>query len=289
MIQLSVVLPSTIQLRPVNKYSPEYESTKRSMASAGQLQPILVRPVGDQYEVVDGMHRYTIANDLGWREIKADIREMSDLDVMRHQIAANSRIPTSKLEYAQRLQEIQDLVPGLDVRTLADMVGRQPSWVKSQLDLMRLSFKAQTALDMGEIPVMNAYQLARLPAHEQNSLLTDAAILTKDEFAAVVDAKKTSLGNGYATNVEGFKPCISMRRRSQVESELRNGAASESLLKEGMTTEEAFRMGVLWAAQMDPITIDTKQRAYQQRKRAANDQRTCDTPENEDGPSNATR
>ena len=50
----------------------------KNVDSLGLIQPIVVRPVGDQYEIVIGSRRYQSLKEAGANEIPCVVRELSD-------------------------------------------------------------------------------------------------------------------------------------------------------------------------------------------------------------------
>jgi ParB family chromosome partitioning protein len=89
---LSVPLASIIisATQPRRYFAPEamrvlVESVKKD----GVLQPILVRPVGDKYELVAGERRYRAAKEAGLTDIPVVVREMSDSSAVRLALMEN--------------------------------------------------------------------------------------------------------------------------------------------------------------------------------------------------------
>lgn len=87
----------------------EMEAMKASMTRDGFLAPILLRPMGDDFEVVSGNHRVMAARELGMPTVPALIKELSDTQVGR--IAVNMNTvhgdPTAEL-LAPFLAELDD-------------------------------------------------------------------------------------------------------------------------------------------------------------------------------------
>ena len=63
----------------------EMEKLRTEMAESGpeKTPPIIVRPVKDGYEIIDGEQRWRIARELGWEKIKAEILEIDENEAMR--------------------------------------------------------------------------------------------------------------------------------------------------------------------------------------------------------------
>lgn len=94
----AVSSPSTVplasiiisQTQPRRYFAPEamlmlVESVKKD----GVLQPILVRPIGDKYELVAGERRYRAAKEAGLTDIPVVVREMSDSEAVRFALMEN--------------------------------------------------------------------------------------------------------------------------------------------------------------------------------------------------------
>ena len=75
-------------LNPRRSWSQEkYQQRKSSIQENGILETGLVRPVGrNQYEIVDGLLRWTIAKELGIPDMEVEVREMSDEEVESYAI-----------------------------------------------------------------------------------------------------------------------------------------------------------------------------------------------------------
>src|SRR4028119_2411900 len=71
----SIIISAT---QPRRYFAPEaMQALVESVKKDGVLQPILVRPFGDKYELVAGERRYRAAQSAGLTDIPAVVREMS--------------------------------------------------------------------------------------------------------------------------------------------------------------------------------------------------------------------
>jgi ParB family chromosome partitioning protein len=94
----SEVLPQTLPLTQIvcspsqpRRYfdSQSLSSLKESIAREGILQPILVRPSGEKYELVVGERRYRAASELGLPEIPVTVRDLSDEQARQYALMEN--------------------------------------------------------------------------------------------------------------------------------------------------------------------------------------------------------
>jgi ParB/RepB/Spo0J family partition protein len=53
---------------------------KNEIKRKGVVQPILVRPKGEDYEIVDGYHRWLILKELGYAEVPCIVKDLDDTE-----------------------------------------------------------------------------------------------------------------------------------------------------------------------------------------------------------------
>lgn len=175
-----------IQLRPVRKQTVEYYMLRDSIRDVGIIQPLLVRPSEEWYEVVCGNNRFECAQDLNLTEVPCVIREMSNEDVLRLQVIENSnQIETTPVDYIRRLQKIINLGI-MTVEELAFHIHRHPDWVKKLLRLNCLSPKCKEALDKKRISIKLGAELAKLNLVDQDKLLELSENYSDSEFLEMI-------------------------------------------------------------------------------------------------------
>lgn len=92
------------RLRPVDK--ERARAISESMWVSGQLQAVVVRPVGGRFQLVIGGHRHAAAQILRWTDINATVEEMTDLEARLAEIDENLyRHELSALDRAVFLSE----------------------------------------------------------------------------------------------------------------------------------------------------------------------------------------
>jgi ParB family chromosome partitioning protein len=76
--------------QPRRYFAPEaMQKLVESVKKDGVLQPILVRPFGDKYELVAGERRYRAAQSAGLTDIPAVVRQMSEEEAVRFALMEN--------------------------------------------------------------------------------------------------------------------------------------------------------------------------------------------------------
>ena len=110
-----------IELKKIqpNRLNPRLEFTKAgldeladSIKQVGLLEPIIVRPIGDQYEVVVGERRYRAAQQAGLDMVPVIIRDYSDDEVMELNLIENiQREDLSAVEKGALCKKLREKFP----------------------------------------------------------------------------------------------------------------------------------------------------------------------------------
>ncbi|HEY9703184.1 MAG TPA: ParB/RepB/Spo0J family partition protein [Allocoleopsis sp.] len=80
-IPIKNIVPNT--WNPNIMDSQTYNALRESFTEFGDIDPILVRDMGDKYQIIDGEHRYKIARELGIDKIQGIVIDASDTQAKR--------------------------------------------------------------------------------------------------------------------------------------------------------------------------------------------------------------
>lgn len=143
--------------------SASLEELAASIRAQGLMQPILVRPVGeDRYEIVAGERRWRAAQMAGLAEVATLIREIPDESALAMALIENiQRENLNPLEEAQGLQRLIDEF-AMTHQQAADAVGRSRPAASNLLRLLQLAPPVQEMLMRGEIDMGHARALLPL-------------------------------------------------------------------------------------------------------------------------------
>ncbi len=143
--------------------SASLEELAASIRAQGLMQPILVRPIGeDRYEIVAGERRWRAAQMAGLAEVATLIREIPDESALAMALIENiQREDLNPLEEAQGLQRLIDEF-AMTHQQAADAVGRSRPAASNLLRLLQLVPPVQEMLMRGEIDMGHARALLPL-------------------------------------------------------------------------------------------------------------------------------
>ena len=139
---------------------PEYISElAQSISEIGLLQPVLLRPDGERYEVVAGHCRFLAHREAGMSTIRAVVREMTDKEAAVARATENlQRVGLSPIEEATTYAQLIE-VHGMSVDQVAYQVGKTTTLVKRRMDLLRMPPQLQEAVHTKAISISVAEEL----------------------------------------------------------------------------------------------------------------------------------
>lgn len=148
------------------------EELALSIKGKGVIQPIVVRPVGNRYEIVCGERRFRASLIAGMENIPACIKELSDDEAEEYAITENlQRKDVSPLEEAEAFSK---LVSGgkYDINSLAIKFGKSEAFIRGRLKLVNLIMEFRNMLEKDAINIGVAGVLACYPNDLQNKVTT---------------------------------------------------------------------------------------------------------------------
>ncbi|MDQ6738686.1 MAG: ParB/RepB/Spo0J family partition protein [Gemmatimonadota bacterium] len=155
-------------IRP-NHYQPRKEFSDDnlkeladSIRSAGLLQPIAVRAVGDRYELVAGERRFRAVKSLGWASIPAIVHDYDDQTMLTLALIENlQRADLNPIEegegYARLASEF-----GLTQNEIASLVGKDRSTIANLQRVLQLPPAVRKLLETGALSLGHARPLLSL-------------------------------------------------------------------------------------------------------------------------------
>lgn len=167
----------------VNPHQPrrEFEPTALrqladSLATAGLIQPVILRPVGDRFELIAGERRYRAALLAGLDRLPAIVRETSDVD--QAQMALVENIHRQDLNPIERAIAYRHLLThlGITQEELARRLNEERSSVANFLRLLELSEPVRQRVVDGVLSMGHAKLLAGIHDVLEQRRLADLTV-----------------------------------------------------------------------------------------------------------------
>jgi ParB family chromosome partitioning protein len=149
------------------------EELAASMKEHGLLQPIVVRAVGNAYELIAGHRRLEAARVLGWRTIPAVIRV--DTEATSQLLTLVENLQREDLSAREEAAALEILVRerGWSTRQVAAAIHRSPAFVSKRLRVFDDPILAPAVL-ANELSVSAGEELLKLEPKRRYALLTQA-------------------------------------------------------------------------------------------------------------------
>ena len=156
--------------QPRQEFSQEaLEELTQSIRTHGILQPISVRRVGLQYELIAGERRLRAGIRAGLTEIPCIVMNMDDKESAMAALIEN--LQRQDLDYIEEAKGLSALMSGfsLSQEQAAKLIGKSQSAVANKLRLLRHSFPILELLRRHGLTERHARALLKLPEEAQKA------------------------------------------------------------------------------------------------------------------------
>ena len=192
---LDALIPETITVRErevveieisrINpgRYQPriEFDEEKQkelieSIMEKGVVQPIIVRPINGEFELIAGERRLRAAKSLGWAKVPALIKNVNDEQALELAIVENiQRENLNAIEEAKAYSKLSSEF-GLTQDEIAKKVGRNRVTVTNTIRLLKLPVEIQDDISAGKISAGHAKVLLMVEGAQFQKKLKDLII-----------------------------------------------------------------------------------------------------------------
>ncbi|MEG5060773.1 ParB/RepB/Spo0J family partition protein [Microcoleus sp. A2-C5] len=251
--------------------SQAMQALVESVKTDGILQPLLVRPLGEEkYELVAGERRYRAAKEIGLTEVPVIVRDLTEQQALRVALVENlQREDLNPLEETEGIlqllsyhleydrEEVVHLLYRMqnDVQRMNDNVIIHPemqivvkvfselgrmsweSFVSNRLGLLKLPSDIQEALRRGQIEYTKARAIAKVKDEPARNLLLESAIaeglsLTQIK-ERIADLKAETSGEKPEENMKNqIKEALTKANKSKVWSDPKKQKRLQKILTE---------------------------------------------------------
>lgn len=238
-LNIQDVLPNRFQ--PRIKFNEEaIIELSKSIKEHGVIQPIVVRPIGDKFEIIAGERRYKASCMASLKTIPAIITDLNDKDSAEVALIENvQRENLTPIEEAISYKKILDM-GYITQDALATKLGKTQSTVANKLRLLNLDDEVQEALLKEKISERHARSLLKLTDKTQqkqmlNRIITERLTVRRaDEEIDKMLLGKTELES--QTKIE--QPDISQEQSESQTPQEQTGYQPEEI---GIPFSESFK------------------------------------------------
>ncbi|WP_299281500.1 ParB/RepB/Spo0J family partition protein [uncultured Tateyamaria sp.] len=161
----------TDQFVPIEKIRPNPDQPRKrfnaedlnnliaSIKEKGVLQPLIVRKVGDQFEIVAGERRWRAAQQAQLHQLPVVVRDFTDAEVLEVAIIENiQRADLNPVEEAAGYKQLMDRF-GHTQEKMAEALGKSRSHIANLLRLLQLPSSVQSYVVDGSLSAGHARAL----------------------------------------------------------------------------------------------------------------------------------
>lgn len=174
-ISIESIIPNRFQPR-LTFDEKALNELANSIKEHGIIQPLVLRRLGDKYEIIAGERRYKAATIAGLTEVPAIISNIDDNKSAEIALVENvQRKNLNSLEEAKSYKKILDK-ENLTQEDLAKKMGISQSTIANKLRLLNLANEVQEALMNEKISERHARSLLQLNSNEEQIMMLNKII-----------------------------------------------------------------------------------------------------------------
>jgi ParB family chromosome partitioning protein len=199
-VDIDLIAPNTFQPRAAMD-DGRLDDLARSIKSNGVIQPIIVRRVGDRFEIIAGERRWRAAQKAGLLRVPVIVKEIAagqDRSLLEMALIENiQREDLNPIDEALAYRRLADEFH-LTQDAIADAVGKDRATIANLLRLLRLPGDVRADVAAGTLSMGHARALLALPNE------TEQRLVARDVIARALSVRDTEslvkkLGDGQKT------------------------------------------------------------------------------------------
>lgn len=201
MVRLSDIIPNRFQPRLAFDEEALNELAS-SIKEHGIIQPLILRDLGNKYEIIAGERRYKAASLAGLSEVPAIVGSMDDQTSAELALVENiQRKDLSAIEEAKSYQKILEL-GNLTQDELAKRMGKSQPTIANKMRLLSLTNEVQVALMNNLISERHARCLLQIKDEDKQKEVLNKVMNERMNVRATDDYIKNILGISKEENNE---------------------------------------------------------------------------------------
>src|SRR5256712_12584451 len=161
-IDIDLVEPSPYQ--PRTRFREEaLDELARSIQASGIIQPIVVRPIGNRYQLIAGERRWRAAQRAGLKKVSTIVRQVSDELALEMTLVENiQREDLNPIEAARAFERLMDEFQ-LTQESVAERTGKDRATVANAIRLLKLEPTIQEWIEEAKLTAGHGRALLACP------------------------------------------------------------------------------------------------------------------------------
>lgn len=161
-IDIDLIEPSPYQ--PRTRFREEaLDELARSIQSSGIIQPLIVRPIGNRYQLIAGERRWRAAQRTGLKSVSAIVRQVPDELALEMTLVENiQREDLNAIEQARAFERLMDEFHATQ-EAVAERTGKDRTTVANAIRLLKLEPTIQDWIEEGKLTAGHGRALLAVP------------------------------------------------------------------------------------------------------------------------------
>jgi ParB family chromosome partitioning protein len=192
LIDIALIRPNPLQPRKTSDQQA-LEELAESIREQGLLQPIVVRPEGDEFIIIAGHRRFEACKLIGMDLIPSVVREATEHEALEQSLIENvQREDINPVEEAQCYRRLMD-EHSYSIRDMAAKVHKSVGYIHSRLELLKHEDLAQS-VRQARVGVFEARELAKVEDNKARQALTERVVAGELDRQALTREVKVLTG-----------------------------------------------------------------------------------------------
>src|SRR5271157_5031304 len=162
--QLDIDLIDPSPYQPRTRFREEaLDELARSIQSSGIIQPLVVRPIGNRFQLIAGERRWRAAQRAGLNKVSVIVRNVPDALALEMTLVENiQREDLNAIEAARAFERLMDEFQ-LTQETVAERTGKDRTTVANSIRLLKLEPTIQDWIEEGKLTAGHGRALLAVP------------------------------------------------------------------------------------------------------------------------------
>ncbi|MDA4136497.1 MAG: ParB/RepB/Spo0J family partition protein [Thaumarchaeota archaeon] len=181
---------------PLREDIGELEELALSIKSKGLIEPIVVRPLGNKFEIIAGHRRFRACRMNRFVEVPAIIMDVPDREAFEVSLEENIHRKTlDPIEEARAFSIYVNKYGYGSITDLAARIGKSEEYVSHRILLLNLPLSVQSLVSRRLLTASNAWELTRVKDVSKQAELLEVVLRDGLTVAELREAAKTAAGS----------------------------------------------------------------------------------------------